>query len=166
MAKAMRYLARFETTVQRLREKLDRDIFKSLQHPQSPDKATLTAWRDAVIADCLARGYVSDDRYTDIALDRLIAAGSSPARMRGHMKARGVDHHTLEAQLASRDDLPSDLELAWTCLRKKRRWIFRTKGDPQDFIQKDKAFLARQGFGYDTVDRVFQFTSEDAFEAE
>lgn len=164
--KALYYLKRFETTEHRLREKLDRDIYKGLSHPDAPDKATLIAWREEIITDCLRRGYVDDARFAESTVTRLARAGKSPSHMRQYLKARGVREEIISTHMAEAEDLPSDVALAWQSLKRKRKWIFRTKGDPADFMEKDKAMLARQGFRFDVIDQVFRYTSDDDFEAD
>ena len=127
-AAAVNILAQREHSQKELRDKLVR-------------KFAVGAAVDQVISQLIAQGYLSDSRFTEMAVRHYTGKGYGPGRIRMELKKRGVEPEEQEAvQNLSEDDF----------IARARDLVGRKYGSitEMDFKQKRRAmaFLARRGF--------------------
>jgi regulatory protein len=128
-AAALRYLARYASSVENLRRVLAR---------KTEDGAAI----EAVIAKCARLGLVDDRSYAAGRSASLARAGASRRSIAERLRAKGVDPETIREALAEASDLAAACALA----RRRRLGPYRRAAEREAFREKDLAVFARAGF--------------------
>jgi regulatory protein len=104
-----------------------------------------------VVARLLEHRYLDDEEFARYWLDnRNRFRPRSAKAVRYELRQKGVDRDSIEAALEGMDED----EAAWAAAESK---LDRWRDLPEDeFIHKLSGFLARRGFGFDTVRRTVQ----------
>ena len=146
---ALYYLKRFDSSVENLRQVLQRRVYDYAYHNPEWSKDEAFNWIEEILADFQRYGYLDDERYAEIKIKNYVAAGKSARYIAGKLKQKGVVESVvqdlLEAQ--SYDAFATAMHFA----QKKKIGPFRTVENREAFKQKDMAALLRAGFDYDTV---------------
>ena len=93
--RALRYAARWETSVASVRRLLERKIHERCdQTGESPDSALDGIPK--ILETLVERGFVNDRRFASEALDRLRRQGRSRAQIRARLRAKGISESILD----------------------------------------------------------------------
>jgi len=118
---------------------------------------------DAVISLLLEKGYLNDIAYAKAFISHKTKINNyGRRRIEQELRIKGVSDKDIAVAFNDNSD-EDDLESAKRALEKK----LRNKPFPQDFaeIQKLKAFLARRGLGFETVEKVIgEWDKDDCYD--
>lgn len=154
---ALYYLGRYAASAEQLRRFLQRRVIKSARfHDQDAQEGF------ELIETLLLK--LQEARFLD---DRLFAAsrargrhkrGQSARAIAAYLKTKGISDEDISEALAGRAEDQSEPELAaaLTYCRKRRCGPYRPDEARQDYLNRDLAALARQGFSYDLARRIVE----------
>jgi len=154
-AAALRYLNRFDCSVDKLRRHL-----KELVRRRG-GAATLGEHIEVLLERYRASGLVNDERFAGNLTGRLQERGASRRMVVHKLRARGVPRDVAEA--AVRASPASDLEAARAYARRRRLGSHRPEAERAAHRHKDLAALARQGFDHDTASKALGYGADDDF---
>jgi regulatory protein len=161
---ATRYLARYESTAERLRRVLAERVARARLAGRTVDADRVRAAIDAVVARAVAAGHVNDERYARAKVEALRRRGESRRAIRWRLESRGVAAEVVAGVLADEAG-PTDVDDGRGCgdaaevaaaralLRRRRRGPFRVKPAVAGDRERDLAALARAGFSLDVARR-------------
>lgn len=113
---------------------------------------------DACVADLEERGMVDDSSFAEMFVrDRVRFRPRGARRLAQELRAKGVDMETAAdaiGEVMEREEV-SELDLAREAVAK---WSRRPGEDPQRARRRLYGFLARRGFGGDTVRQILEET--------
>lgn len=159
---ALHYLERYAASTDQLRRVLQRRVIKSARfHGDDPQEGF------ELIEALLIK--LQEARYLD---DRVFAAsrargrhnrGQSARAIAAYLKTKGISDEDISVALAERAEDQSNPELAaaLTYCRKRRCGPYRPEEARQDYLNRDLAALARQGFSYDLARRIIDGDARD-----
>ncbi len=163
--RALRYLARYATSRGRLRTVLLR---RALREAQALDvEPELVRGRvEAVLARLTAAALLDDEAYARAKARSLHERGSSPARIRMELRARGLGRELREAALRdlAREVPDAELSAALTLARRRRLGPWRPAETRDAMRTKDLGALARAGFSRAVAVEVVDAASIEALE--
>ena len=150
---AQRYVERFGGTRARVQRILDRQIQKAeRQHGPSPNAQD---WRDQVVEELVAFGFVDDVTFAQSRVQRGRRQGKSRKQILADLQRAGLDINAEQAALALLEgDESSELQAAQIYVRQRRLGAYRT--DPEAYEDKDLTRLARRGFSYQIARQALQ----------
>lgn len=155
-ASALRYLNRFDPSVQKLRTHL-----RGLIRRREGDRAALEQHVETLIARYLASGVLNDARLAENLAGRLQERGGSRRAIVEKLRRRGVTSGV--AQAAVHTSPQSELEAARAYVRRRRLGPFRPEAERQPNRRRDLAALARTGFDHETAIRALGYGSDEDF---
>lgn len=100
-----------------------------------------------LLQDFTEKRYLDETRYAEWLADLRRRKGKSERAIRSELAGKGIDREVVAETLADGDD---ELERLRALVAKKGQ-LPRYKADPQKFMQ----YLARQGFAYEDIKRIF-----------
>jgi regulatory protein len=133
------------------RTRTARELRQRLRRKGFPDEVT-----EACVAGLVERGLVDDADFAEAFVrDRVRFRPRGRRRLLQELRSRGVDPETAEEALGSvmEGEEVSELDLARDAVRK---WSPRPGEDPQRARRRLYGFLARRGFGADTVRQILE----------
>jgi len=154
-AAALRYLNRFDCSVDKLRKHL-----RELVRRRGGDEA-LRQHIEALLERYRGSGLVNDERFAGNLTERLQGRGASRRMVVQKLRSRGVSRDVAEA--AVRASPASDLVAARAYARRRRLGPHRPEAERAPNRRRDLAALARQGFDHDTASRALGFGDEEDF---
>lgn len=164
---ALWYLQRFAASADSLRRVLLRRVEKSARaHDTDRDEGA------GFVADIIARyrqsGLLDDRAYAQARALSLHRRGASARGIRGRLRAKGVGADDIDAALLALalESVEPDFAAAITYARRRRIGPYRTRGDRNEYRERDLAALARNGFDYDTARRVVDARAPGDLEAD
>ncbi len=138
----------FEASLRYLgtRPRSEDEIHKYLRRKKVSDETI-----QSVILRLRQLGYLDDAAFSQFWTENRQQFRPRSARaLRYELRQKGVDDDVIDTSLEAIDED----EAAWAAIEKKlARWQFL---EPIEFEKKLKGFLARRGFGYETVNRVWK----------
>lgn len=148
--RALRYVARWESSAAGVRSILERKIHARCEASgEAPDAALEMI--EAVVAGLVDRGYVDDRRYATTTFERLRREGRSAAQIRARLVAKGISEELLDEFFAGeREDV--ETQAAWQFARRRRLGPFCP--DPKKRERERERHLAalgRRGFELETA---------------
>lgn len=152
---ALRYLNRFDCSVQKLRSYLG-----SLIRKRAGD-AALAAHAETLLERYRASGMLDDSRFAKNLAERMQGRGASRRMVEQKLRLRGVTRDVAES--VARASPGSDLEAARAFVRRRRLGPHRPEAERQANRRRDLAALARRGFDHDTAVRALGYGSDDDF---
>jgi regulatory protein len=152
---ALRYLNRFDCSVEKLRKHL-----AALVRKRGGDRA-LAAHVESLLERYRASGMLDDTRFAQSLTERLQRRGASRRLVEQKLRARGISRDV--AETVTRSSAGSDLEAARAFARRRRLGPHRPEAERQANRRRDLAALARQGFDHDTAVRALGYGSDDDF---
>jgi regulatory protein len=152
---ALRYLNRFDCSVQKLKKHLT-----SLVRKRSGDPA-LVRHIDALLERYRASGLLNDERFAKNLAERLQGRGASRRLVEQKLRTRGIAKDV--AQSAARESPGSDLDAARAYARRRRLGPHRPEAERAENRRRDLAALARQGFDHDTASRALGYGTDEDF---
>lgn len=150
---ALYYLERFESSEENLRTVLRRRIDKYvfINKDYNPEQAY--QWVEEVIAECLERNFVNDERFAEFKINSYLNAGKPRRYIETKLKQKGIEDKIIADYF--RESNYSEFETALNFARKKK--IGRFREDEEKRLanrQKDLGTLVRSGFDYDVVKEI------------
>lgn len=157
---ALFYLKRFETTVFSLRQVLYKRINDYAYQNKDFNKTEAYQWAEDILQDFVRYDYVNDERFAELKIRDYMAMGKSLRYIQAKLKEKGVSSDVIEKLFGELEYDEFESALNWA----KKKHIGPFRGDEDSRLahrQKDMAALARAGFSYDIIQKVF--SSEDFF---
>jgi regulatory protein len=155
-AAALRYLNRFDCSVQKLKTHLG-----GLIRRREGDRAALEQHVDMLVARYLASGVLNDARLAENLAGRLQERGGSRRAIVEKLRRRGVTSGV--AQAAVHTSRESELEAARAYVRRRKLGPYRPEAERQPNRQRDLAALARTGFDHETAIRALGHGRDEDF---
>ena len=152
---ALRYLNRFDCSVQKLRSYL-----ASFVRKRAGD-AALAAHVESLLERYRASGVLNDARFAENLAERLKGRGASRRMVEQKLRTRGITRDV--AEQVARSSPGSDLEAARAFVRRRRLGSHRPEAERAAKRRRDLAALARQGFDHDTALRALGFGTDEDF---
>lgn len=156
---ALYYLERFETSKSNLRNVLRRRVDKYAFENKEYDKSESYVWIDEIISEFNRLGYVNDERYANLQIERHIRAGKSLLYIQGKLREKGIAEDLIKSLLEESEYDPR--EAAQTFARKKKIGPYRSSlEEREEYKQKDMGSMARAGFSYDVIIKILDIDEE------
>jgi regulatory protein len=152
---ALRYLNRFDCSVDKLRRHL------ALLIRKRAGDSTLSTHVESLIERYRASGLLDDQRFGKNLADRFQARGASKRMVAQKLRARGVPRDVVDEVARSSPD--SELASARAYVRRRRLGPHRPEAERAPNRRRDLAALARQGFDHDTAARALGYGRDDDF---
>ena len=153
---ALYYLERFDTSVQNLKDVLERRVYKYVRENPEFDRAQASVWIDEIVKEFEGYKYLDDERYADTKVKGYLAAGKSVRYIKNKMALKGIDESVTDGILE--DTEVDEFEAAMRLAKKRKLGSFRdcTEEEQREFWQKDMGVLVRAGFSYDIAKQVLE----------
>jgi len=163
-ARALRYVARWESSAARVASLLEGKILERCEASgESPDR--VLEMIPALVTRLVERGYVDDHHFAANTLERQRHRCGSTAQIRARLMAKGIPESLIGGLLA--EEAPeTEIRAAWKLARRRRLGPYC--GDPaerQRLRDRHLGVLCRQGFDPDTARQIVDADEIRAFEA-
>lgn len=159
-AYAVRYVARFDCTEQRLRSVLTRQLKARAENDAEPANHALLTSIDRLIDRFKELGYVDDQRFAERLVESLRSKGASTRKIRERMRTRGVSPEVQANLMGARATRDEELAAAVTWVKRKRLGAHRPVEQQRANLQRDLAALGRAGFSFDVARRALALAFE------
>lgn len=144
------YLKRFESSVENLRQVLQKRVNDYARQTPDFDKAQAYRWIEDILADFERLNYLNDERYTRLKVQNYIAAGKPERYIKIKLRQKGIKEDIVSAQIENEEYNPK--EMALKLAKKRKIGPFRQDEESQKLNRsKDLAVLVRAGFDYDVA---------------
>jgi len=153
---ALRYLNRFDCSVQKLRTHLRQAVRR-----RGGDQAVLESHAEALLARYQASGVLNDERFAGNLAERLQGRGGSRRAIVQKLRQRGIPSSVAEASIGKTPG--AELEAARAFVKRRRLGPFRPEAERLENRRRDLAALARTGFDHETAIRALGHGSDDDF---
>lgn len=149
---ALYYLKRYESSVENLRQVLQKRINTYVRENPNFDKQQAYEWTEQILNDFKHLNYLNDYRYAEIKIRGYLNAGKPARYIKPKLMQKGVPEDIINKilQMQEYDAVAMALKLA----KKKKIGPYRESENRREFRQKDMATLIRAGFDYDVVSDV------------
>lgn len=156
---ALYYLKRFESSVENLRQVLQKRINAYSKENPDFDKNEAYEWVEQILTDFERLHYLDDRRYAEIKIRAYLNAGKPERYILPKLKQKGVPENIIYDILNAQeyDAFAMALKLA----KKKKIGPYRLPENRWEFRQKDMGTLIRAGFDYDIVTEVLSAEISD-----
>jgi regulatory protein len=155
-AAALRYLNRFDCSVQKLRTHLRQAVRR-----RGGDTAELERHLEMLLERYQASGLLNDERFAGNLAERLKARGGSRRAIVQKLRQRGITSGVAEASVPPSPG--AELEAARAFVRRRRLGPYRPEAERLENRRRDLAALARTGFDHETAVRALGYGGEDDF---
>jgi regulatory protein len=155
-AAALRYLNRFDCSVQKLKTYLDQLIRR-----RGGDRVALGEHVETLLRRYQASGVLNDARFAENLAARLQERGGSRRAIVEKLRRRGVASGLAQTTVPRSPE--SELEAARAYVRRRRLGPFRPEAERQPNRRRDLAALARTGFDHETAIRALGYGSDEDF---
>lgn len=154
---AIRYLQRFSSSSEHLRQILHDKARRWLPSPDPDTASQINAWIDEVLLRLQDARYLNDRDYARLQAESLHQRGSSTLAIRGKLAQKGLPSALIQEALDSlqafhqpdEDDPSTDLLAACILARKKKLGPFRRSPEDREARRdRDLAALQRAGFSF------------------
>lgn len=142
---ALRYLSRYEASVDRVRRLLMDRLRRAGVDPA--DGGPLV---EAVVEKLARAGLIDDRRYAEVKTGSLRRRGASNRAVAGRLHAEGIDR----AIVAAVNDPVDERTAAFVHARRRRIGPYRQPAQRADRRNRDLAAMVRAGFSYDLAREV------------
>lgn len=157
---ALYYLRRFDTSVQKLREVLQKRINDYAKFDKNFNRREAYSWVEELLDKFVSARYLDDERFAENKIRNYINAGKSRRYIENKLKEKGINKDIVDACFDEAEYNPWDVILNFA--RKKKIACFRMNEDvKKEMRQKDMGVLVRAGFDYDLVLRVLDYQIEE-----
>ena len=161
---ALHYLGRFNSSEANLRTVLVRKVQRRTgEFSVCSDHHD---WIAEVAAKCVRLGYVNDENYARGRIQAMLVRGKPVRAIRLDLRQKGIDADLadrifaeIESQQQQERGEEQDLNMrAASAYVKRRRFAAFRRSDRcygDDKLEKEKAAMARAGFSFDVINRIF-----------
>ena len=150
---ALYYLNRYESSSNNLIKILTRRIDKALKFHEF-DRDEAISWAKAITEKMQSYGYIDDKRFIENQIKTLSYKGFSKRMIAQKLMLKGAIREDIDNALANNEAL-DDYDLALNFAKKKKIASFARGEITPEQKQKDMMKMARQGFSYDVIKKVF-----------
>jgi regulatory protein len=158
------YLQRFAASREHFRQVMIRKARKSCMHHKEQDFEDCLEMINELVDKFAQTGLLDDDSYTRAVVSSMRRAGKSRKAIMAKLRTKGLDQalvvEKLEQHAQDYDLEEPELQAALIFARKKRLGPYKT--DDKKTEEQAMGALARNGFSYDTVQRVLNMSPEEA----
>ena len=155
------YLEKYSPSKQQLKTYLLKKYLKSSS--SKVKKNDLVELIDIVLSDLEKNKFISDKYYSETKAKNLIQRGSSINKIRNYLLSKGIQSkfikETIDKINENNDD--QDFFSAVKLCKKKRIGPSRTDENRPLFYKKDIGILARNGFNFETSQRIMDLSKDD-----
>jgi len=145
---ALYYLERYESSVQNLREVLQKRILKYKKFFPEYDTKEAFDWAEEVISELEKLGYVDDARFAEMKINSYLSAGKPTRYIKIKLREKGISSAMVDAVLAEKEFSPLDMAIKFA--KKKKIGPFTNDAEQRKQNRpKDLGKLVRAGFDYD-----------------
>ena len=164
---AFYYLKRYSSSSENLRRILSKRVKRSAQY-HGTDLSAGQLWVNEVIEKFLANKLLDDILYAETKCLSVHRKGGSKQTIRKKLREKGVAPDIIEQTFTLLDQYPVDPELIAAAITARRRRLgpYRSRGQRNNFREKDLASLARAGFNYSIASWVIDVETIDHLETE
>ena len=161
---ALRYLERYESSEQNLRQVLERRARKALDavDADSELRDRVREWILEIVAKAVSAKLVDDRRYAENLARQLQRRGTSHSASWHKLRTKGVSNELIREQLGSGPAPDEELAAATALARRRGLGPWRSAEARVERRERDLAALARAGFGYEIARQVVDAPSPDA----
>ena len=145
------YLEKYSPSKQQLKTYLLKKYLKSSS--SKVKKNDLVELIDIVLSDLEKNKFISDKYYSETKAKNLIQRGSSINKIRNYLLSKGIQSKFIKETI----DFFSAVKLC----KKKRIGPSRTEENRPLFYKKDIGILARNGFSFETSQRIMDLSKDD-----
>ncbi len=156
---ALYYLKRFESSVENLRQVLQKRINAYVKENPDFDKKQASEWIENILSEFIRLNYLNDRRFAEIKIRSYLNAGKPERYIMPKLKQKGISENIINEILNEQEyDV---FQMALKLAKKKKIGPYREPEKRRDFYQKDMGILVRAGFDYDTVSDIMHYQVED-----
>ena len=155
------YLEKYAPSKQQLKTYLLKKYLKtSLKNIK---KAEINDLIDVVLSDLEKSKFISDKFYSENKAKSLIQRGSSINKIRNYLISKGIKDKYIKETIEKINQNNSDQDFfsAIKICKKKRIGPSRNEDNRQLFYKKDISILARNGFDFETSNKVMNLSKDD-----
>ena len=169
----LHYLQRYASSIENFRRIMDRKIIRSCTVHENQNIEDCRHKLENVIARFVELGYLNDYEYARIKIRFYRGKGFSYVKIINALAQKGISKdlaeniiNNLDSDVCSQNmdiekkSFDPELAAALKLCRRKKIGIFSQKEDKN--MQKDLAYLARNGFSYDISRKVLEISGENA----
>ncbi|NVJ90362.1 MAG: RecX family transcriptional regulator [Methylocystaceae bacterium] len=158
-AAALRYIDRFATSRENLRQVLMRRVQKSNYYHETSIVEGMS-WIEDLLNKLEAANFINDAQYAEMRAGALHRKGTSLRVISMKLKEKGIsDQHIETALEALREETQSEnleRDAAIALARRRRLGPWRDPAKREDLKEKDLAAMARAGFSYDLAREIIE----------
>ena len=155
---ALFYLARYESSTEKVRRMLERRLKRlAFKGEEIPPEAP--QWIENVLKKIQEKSYVDDNRYAENQIRSLILQGKSERFICAKLALAGISADQVQTILNAMES--TEETLAKRFVERKKIGYLRPRKDRSTFWEKDMAALARAGFSYDIARAALSDNAED-----
>ena len=158
---ALSYIEKYAPSKQQLRTYLLKKYLK-LSVP-NVKKQDVTDLIDVVLSDLEKSKFINDKFYSDSKAKSMIQRGSSINKIRNYLIGKGINDEFIKDTVSKIQDKNSDQDFfsAIKICKKKKIGPARTEDNRSLFYKKDISVLARNGFDFETSNKVMNLSKDD-----
>jgi len=153
---ALRYLNRFDCSVQKLRTYL-----RGLIRRRGGDAEVLSEHIESLLTRYQESGLLNDERFATRLGESMQSRGRSRRAVIAKLRGRGIGAGIAEAAVPKSAE--NELEAAKELVRKRKLGPFRKPEERAEKRQRDLGTLARAGFDHETAKRALKYGGEEDF---
>ncbi len=157
---ALYYLQRFDTTVVKLREVLQRRVNDYARFDGDFNRDEAYQWIEELLEKFLDCHYLDDARFAENKMQSYLSAGKPQRYIENKLREKGVGEDIIAN--CFREVEYDSWEMIVNFARKKKIGGFRDDVEKRkEMRQKDMGTLVRAGFDYDMVLRILDYKLEE-----
>ncbi len=166
---ALNYLSKYSSSSNNLRSYLIRKIKRNEKYIFSEDNTKpedILLFIDETILYLQNIGYLDDDTYAKNQYKKLVTLGKSGFHINLKMQEKGLSKEIIKKTFLSNEKTDIELFAALNFIKRKSLCAYKTNKQGKDMDNtsrlKDYAKLQRNGFSYDTIDKVIKMSLAEA----
>ena len=158
---ALYYLKRFESSVENLRQVLQKRVNAYAKENPDFEKKQAYLWIEEILTDFVRLHYLDDYRFAEIKIRSYLNAGKPERYIIPKLRQKGISEEIINEILGAQEY--DAFQMALKLALKKKIGPYRDKQKRREFYQKDMGVLVRAGFDYDTVSEVLKYEPEEIY---
>ena len=153
------YLKRFESSVENLRQVLQRRVNSYKRENPDFDEHQAYEWIEQILSDFARLNYLDDRRFAEIKIRAYLNAGKPERYIKPKLRQKGISEQLIDEILSEQDF--DAFQMALKLAKKKKIGPYRDGNLRREYYQKDMGTLVRAGFDYDIVCDVLKYHPDD-----
>lgn len=157
---ALYYLQRFDTSVHKLREVLQKRVSEYARYDKNFDRREADGWIEELLTKFESCHYLDDRRFAENKIRGYLAAGKPRRYIENKLREKGIAAGVIEQCFDETEYDPRETALNFA--RKKKLGGFREDAEKRrEMRQKDMGTMVRAGFDYDLVLSILDYVPDD-----